>query len=169
MSVTDLIPWKRNGKELVRRSPEEDVFLSLQREMNRMFDEFFAFPFRTGSLLPNVESFGDFAPRLDIHETDDQYEVTVELPGMNEDDIHVAIDHGVLTISGEKHAEKEDKGKKYYRIERAYGAFHRAVPLPGAVDEDKVRATYRKGILRVVLPKAESEKSKTRRIRIRKA
>jgi HSP20 family protein len=161
MSVTDLIPWRREGKRVPVRREEERSLLSFQDEMNRLFDQFFGgwglAPFRE---FP--EQWDAFSPRVDVVEGDKEVTVSAELPGMDEKEIDVSLSHGVLTISGEKREEKEDKGKNYYRMERSYGSFQRSVPLPSEVDEDKAEATFKKGVLTITLPKAAAARASKR-------
>lgn len=167
MAITDLIPWKRKEAE---GEPEggamevrQDPFLSLQQQMNQMFDEFF----RGTGLEPfgaTRERWDLFSPRVDVTETDKEVRVSAELPGLDEEEIEVSLSRGTLTIRGEKRRAHEEKGRTYYRAERSYGAFRRAIPLPGAVDTDRADAQFRKGVLTVTLPKAgpvESRKSIT--------
>lgn len=153
MAIKDLVPWKKDDKSvLVRR--EDDPFYAFRREMDRLFDDFlgsgFALtPFRGGFM----ESFGEFSPRVDVTETEKEVKVTAELPGLEDKDVEVSLSHDVLTISGEKKAEKEDKGENYYRMERSYGSFQRAIQLPAEVNTDKVEAIFKNGILNITLPK----------------
>jgi HSP20 family protein len=129
--------------------------------MNRLFDDFFGgwglAPFRE---FP--ERWDTFSPRMDMVEGDKEVTVSAELPGMDEKEIGVSLSHGVLTISGEKQEKKEDKGKNYYRMERSYGSFQRSVPLPGEVDEAKVEATFKKGVLTITLPKTAAAQARKR-------
>ena len=145
MSITDLIPW--------RREPELPASLSsLQREMNRMFDDFFGRPRRSPFAF---EELGAFSPSLDIAETEDAMEISAELPGMTEKDIDVTLsaDRGSLTIKGEKRLEKEKKERGYYHSERSYGAFRRTIALPALAKDDQVHATFQAGVLTIQLKK----------------
>jgi HSP20 family protein len=99
-------------------------------------------------------------PATDITEDDKEYLVKVELPAMNKEDVKVTVENGTLQISGERKAEKEEKTKKYHRIERSYGSFLRAFMLPDSADGTKVNAEYKDGMLTVHLPKAPEAKSK---------
>lgn len=145
MAISDLIPW--------RREPELPTALtSLQREMNRMFEDFFG----RGRRWPaSFEEFGAFLPSLDISETEDSMEISAELPGMSEKDIDVTLssDRSTLTIKGEKKEEKERKEKGYYHSERSYGAFRRAIALPSPAKDEQVQATFQSGVLTVQLKK----------------
>jgi HSP20 family protein len=106
-----------------------------------------------------------WGPPVDVEETDESVTVRVELPGMVKDDIKVNVMGDVVTISGERKHEAEQKGRTYHRIERLYGKFQRILSLPAEVESDKARATYRNGILELVLPK--TARTKTREIEIK--
>jgi HSP20 family protein len=97
---------------------------------------------------------------VDVAEMEDEIKVSAELPGLDNEDIDVSLSDDVLTISGEKKEEKEEKGKNYYRSERSYGAFRRDIPLPSQVDADKVDAVFQKGVLTITLPKTAEAKAK---------
>jgi HSP20 family protein len=101
-----------------------------------------------------------FAPRSNLAETENGFEVTVELPGMKAEEFNVEFKNGELWITGEKKEEKEEKGKTWHRVERHYGEFRRIFALPAPVNEEKVVAEYKEGVLRVTVPKAEAVKPK---------
>jgi len=135
-------------------------FFGLQRNIDRMFDEFFN-DFGRFELSPfNGDNLSMFNPSLDISETDAEIKVSAELPGLSEEDVDVSLSHNVLTISGEKKAEKEDKGENYHRVERSYGSFKRSVTLPSQVDANKVEADFKNGVLTIVLPKTAETQTK---------
>ncbi|AJC78514.1 HSP20 family heat shock protein [Rhizobium etli bv. phaseoli str. IE4803] len=168
MSVRDLIPWGRNngnqGPSLLR-DDDRDPFLSLHREVNRLFDDVFR---GFGSGLPSlrgVSGFGAGWPSVEISDTDKEIKVTAEVPGLEEKDIEVLLDDGVLTLKGEKRSETEDKEKQF--SERYYGRFERRIPLGTEVKEDQVEATFKNGVLTVSLPKTEKAQSQVKRIAIR--
>lgn len=102
----------------------------------------------------------EWVPSVDLIEKDGKIELTAELPGMKKDDINITLEDGYLTISGKKEAEEEEKGADYYLKETRRGSFYRSFRLPGEVDENKIEASYKDGILRVTMPKKEGEKSK---------
>lgn len=167
MAIKDLIPWrKETGIVPVHRSRDEEALLDIRTEMNRIFDEFFRRPLALGSFLDDLAFSAGFTPRLDIAETDKEISISAELPGLEPDDIHLTLDHNYLTISGEKQAEKEEKGKRFYRMERSYGSFYRSIPLPDEVDENKIDASYKRGVLKIRLPKTAQSQRKSRRIPI---
>ena len=101
-----------------------------------------------------------FSPRVNVAETDEHYEVTVDLPGLKPEDLNLELKEGHLWITGEKQEEKEEQGKTYHRVERRYGQFRRVVPLGSAVKESDIQAHYKDGVLSVTLPKAEEVKPK---------
>lgn len=101
-----------------------------------------------------------FIPGIDISETEDQFLINVELPGMKKEDINIGLENGRLSISGERKFEKEDKGKTYHRVETSYGSFNRSFQLPDNVDEESVSANYENGILNISIDKAEDKVTK---------
>jgi len=159
MAIADLVPWRRRRGDIRVRREHDDTIGSFYREMNNLMDRFFhgfdLEPFGAGELVTS-----EFMPRVDVKEDDEEIKVTAELPGMDEKDIDVTLSRDSLTIKGEKQEETEDKGKDYYHTERRYGSFHRAIPLSAEVDESKAEADFKKGILKIRLPKtAEAQKS----------
>ena len=168
MAITDLVPWKKNETSVpVRRRRDEDAFLDLRSQMNRLFDDFFERPFGLSPFLGESDLMSDFAPRLDISETDKEINIAAELPGLEPEDIHISLDHNTLTISGEKRAEKEEKGKRFYRVERSYGSFHRSIPLLNEVNEDEIDAAFKRGVLKIKLPKTQVAQQQSKRIAIK--
>lgn len=124
------------------------MFGSLQREIDRLFDEF------APAFAPAARTAVDVKTRMDLAETKDGYELTVELPGLEEKDVNVTVTDGVLTVSGEKTFETENKDKRYHFVERGYGSFSRSLALPEGVKVDQIAATLNKGVLKVVIPAA---------------
>jgi HSP20 family protein len=162
MGVRDLIPWTK-GHQLSVGHETFDPFFTLHREMNRLFDDVFrgVGPFgRLGS--PLMEGQLGW-PRLELSETDKAVTVSAELPGLSEQDVQVEIANGVLSIRGEKKAERSDQSK--FVSERYYGSFQRQIPLEG-IEEDKAQAEFKNGVLTVTLPKAEQSKQNVKRIAI---
>lgn len=166
MAITDLAPWRWGDRKVPARSEEGDPFYALQRRMDRLFDDFFN-NFGLARFGPFGESWGAFSPRLDLSESEKELRVSAELPGLDENDIQVSLAQNVLTISGEKKEEKEDKGQNYYRMERSYGSFQRSIPLPCEVEGDKVEATFKNGVLTVTLPKTAEAQKRTKKISIK--
>lgn len=162
MGIRDLVPWTK-GRQLSTGQEAFDPFLTLHREMNRLFEDAFRGfgPFGRGG-APLME--GQFGwPRLELSETDNALTVSAELPGLGEKDVQVEIANGVLSIRGEKKAERSD-GSKFFS-ERYYGSFERQIPLEG-VEEDKAQAEFKNGILTVTLPKSEQSNRDVKRIAI---
>jgi HSP20 family protein len=112
---------------------------------------------------------GEFMPQVDVNEDEKQIKVTAELPGMDEKDIDVALSGNSLTIKGEKQEETEDKGRNYYRSERRYGSFHRVIPLSAEVDQDKAKADFKNGVLRITLPKTGEARKRRKKIDVKTA
>ena len=162
MNMKNLIPWSR--KNVPVRREEDNPFYSLQRSVNQVFDDFMDFgPFAFGSSLTR------FSPQLDVSETDREFQIAAELPGMDEKDVEVSVSNSLLTLRGEKKNEREDKRKDYYRMERSYGMFERRIPIPEGVDLNKVEASFRKGVLTVTLPKSVEYQGERKRIPIKAA
>lgn len=132
--------------------PSFDRLSSLRDELDRLFD--FAQPTRDSGL------FSGWTPALDVFDDKDHLTVAVELPGLKKEDIDLSLHDGVLTVSGERKTEREQKEGESFRSERTFGRFQRSVTLPTAVDASKVSAAYKDGILTVTLPKAEEAKPK---------
>ena len=129
-----------------------DRLSSLRDEVNRLFD--FSWPSRDSGL------FSGWSPALDVFDDKDNFVVKVELPGMKKEDINLSLHDGVLTISGERKTERENKEGETFRSERYFGKFQRSVTLPMAVDANKVNASYKDGVLSIELAKAEEAKPK---------
>jgi HSP20 family protein len=141
----------------------------MRREMDRLFDEFgrglFSFPSRLGE--PDIEPFWrargrGIEPIADVVERSDRYEITAELPGMDEKNIEIKLSNGNLTISGEKKEEKEEKEASYYMTERRYGSFQRSFRLPESIDSERIEATFKNGVLTISLPKTEKAKKENK-------
>ena len=142
-------PWRRRGEG-------DLVPLNLRDDISRLYDmvthgDFGLEPFR---------DWGKFFPALDVSEDDTTVTVKAEVPGLAPKDIDISISGNTLTIKGEKTEERQDEGKNYHRSERRYGEFTRTVTLPANVDADKIKAECNKGVLKITLPKLESEKPK---------
>jgi len=168
MSVRDLIPWGRNNGDQapsIYRDSERNPFLSLHREVNRLFDDVFR---GFGSGLPSLGSFSAFGgswPNVEISDGEKEIRVTAEVPGLDEKDVEVLLNDGVLTLKGEKRSETEDKDRQF--SERFYGRFERRIPLGYEVQDDKVDARSKNGVLTVILPKSEKAQSQVKRIAIK--
>jgi HSP20 family protein len=152
-------------------------FEGLRREVDRLFEEFergsWRLPFRRSvfdadpfwrrelTLVTN--------PAVDIVEKDNAYQITAELPGLDEKNIEVKVSNGTLTIRGEKQEDKEEKKKGYYLRERHFGSFERHFRIPDGVDADKIDASFKKGVLTVTLPKTPESQKPEKRIEVKAA
>ena len=145
--VRGLVPW----------SGLPQPFDTLRREMDTLFDRYLGWD--------GGRSMAMFEPPADVAETEDAYEVTVDLPGLKADDFNVEIKEGDLWITGQKRDEREEKGWNYHRVERHYGEFRRVIPLATPVDAEKVEAHYKDGVLSIQVPKSET--AKPRRINVK--
>lgn len=134
--------------------PTGERFSQLREELNRLLDGSLA------GFIGNAGLFGGWSPAVDVAQDKDNVYVAIELPGMKREEIDLSLHEGVLTITGERKQEKKEGEGETFREERYYGRFHRSVTLPTEVDGDKVKASYRDGVLEVELPKAEAAKPK---------
>lgn len=163
MNISDLVPWRDRSSSIRRRNGGTSL-APLRREMDRIFDEFF----RDWESEFGLEEASAFSPALNVAESDEAIEATMELPGLSEDDIEITLGRDGLTITGEKKGEEEERGKNYFRRERRYGYFRRTIPLPpDAIDADNVEATFNKGVLTITVPKKEVAKSEAKRITVK--
>lgn len=152
-------------------------FEGLKREIDRLFDDFHPFGWRLPAArsafdlaLPRLSGTGWLvAPAIDLTEKEKEYEITAELPGLDERDVEVRLSNHTLTIKGEKKEEREEKQKDYYLSERRYGSFHRSFQLPDGVDSDKIEANFAKGVLTVKLPKTAEARKAEKTISIKAA
>lgn len=144
-----------------RQSGSGDMFTSLQKEIDQVFRDF-------GRGVPAMREFrqGMMALKVNVAETDKAIEVTADIPGVEPGDIDVSVRNGILTIRGEKKAEKDEKQKDYHVVERSYGMFERSFAVPDEVEVEKVEANFDKGVLKVVMPKSADTKSKAKKIAI---
>ena len=138
---------------LVRSTPMGNL-LSFQHDMNRMFDQFF----RAGN--GEEAKVSTWRPSVDVYETDDALVIKAELPGVSKDDVSIDVHQNTLTLRGQRKHAAEVKNERYHRVERPYGTFQRSFVLPAVVDQDKVQATYKDGVLELHLPKSEAAKPK---------
>jgi HSP20 family protein len=158
---------------LVRWNPMKEI-----EDMQRRFDNLFGSTMGTMAPLggTGTQPFGqlgnerltesDWTPAVDVAESHEGYMINAELPDVRKEDVKLSVQDGVLSISGERKAEKEEKGKRYYRVERSFGRFDRSFTLPSAVDENKITASFANGVLHVVVPKSTTGAVSGREIRI---
>ncbi|TVS15863.1 MAG: Hsp20/alpha crystallin family protein [Gammaproteobacteria bacterium] len=167
MRIKDLIPWANHRDDENRPSRDVHPLASLQRDMNRLFDDFW------GRFEPREAggpaTLGVELAVADVVETDESIEVTVELPGLDEKDLDVSIAADALTIRGEKKVERQEEKKGFYLSERSYGSVFRSVPLPAGVDIEQADAKFANGVLSVTLPKSQEAQASGRKIQIKTA
>ena len=152
-------------------------FQSLRHEVDRLFEDFdrdfWRQPVRRPALgleqLWRQDMSWSAAPAVDFVEKDNAYEIAADLPGLDEKNIEVKLSNGGLTIKGEKHDEKEEKRKDYHLHERHFGTFERYLRLPDGVDTDKIEANFRKGVLKVTLPKRPEAQKPEKKIEVKAA
>jgi HSP20 family protein len=149
-------------------------FDTLRKEIDRLFDDFRPFDWRLPAArfdfdLPRLGSGWAVSPAFDVVDKDDRYEITAELPGIDEKNVDIRLTNHTLTIKGEKREEKEEKDKDYYVSERRFGSFQRSFRIPEGVDADKVDASFSKGVLTVKLPKTAEAKSAAKKIEVKAA
>jgi len=174
MAIRDLVPLRRNWRTRLpvrRRRYEEDdsPFLALQRDMNRLFDEIFdSFFGEDRPLLAHRRDLtGEFLPSVDVREKDKEIVVTAELPGVDEKNVDVRIEGDELIIRGEKREEHEAEEGGWYHSERVYGSFVRTIPLPAEVDAERAEARFRKGVLKITLPKSKPADEEGKKIEVK--
>lgn len=145
---------------LTRWNPARDL-LGIADEMNRLVDSVLRTDTREASLFK-----GTWTPAVDISEDKDNFYLHVELPGMKKEDVKVKFEEGLLTITGEKKTEREEKDVNYHRVERSYGKFERSFRVPTQVMNDKIEAKFEDGVLQITLPKAEEVKPKEIEVKV---
>lgn len=145
---------------LIRWQPSE--LFDLRRDVNRLFDNLWG----NGGEVAEYSQAAVWRPSVDIAENENEFVVTVDLPGIKHEDLDVSVVNGRLTIKGERRRESESKVGNVHRVERAYGTFTRAFDLPSAVNPDGIAASYRDGVLTVTVPKAEEAKPKQIQVKV---
>ncbi|MEW6681340.1 MAG: Hsp20/alpha crystallin family protein [Nitrospirota bacterium] len=150
--MTDLMRW--------------DPFKELDELQGRLSTLFGRAPVRKAGEREERMTLTDWAPLVDVIEDEKEYLVKAELPEVKKDDVKISVQDDVLTVSGERTQEKEEKGKKFHRIERAYGSFSRSFTLPEDADASKISADFKNGVLTVHLPKSERAKPKSIEVKI---
>lgn len=142
-----------------------DPFRELE-DMSERLNRVFTRPSSRTSGGKEQMTVADWVPTVDISETDGEYLIKAELPEVKKEDVKVTVEDGVLTLQGVRHQEKEEKGKRYHRVERSYGSFVRSFTLPESVDESGVKAEYKDGVLHLHLPKTEKVKPKAIEVKV---
>ncbi len=148
---------------IMRWDPFRDL-VSIQERMNRLFDQTLA---RTRGEEEEGIATSTWMPSVDIYETADRVVLKAELPGLTREDIDINVRNNTLTLRGERKFEKEVKEENYLRIERAYGSFQRSFTLPATIQQDKIKAVFKDGVLEVSLPKAEEARPKQIKIDVK--
>ncbi len=168
-NIGKMVPVRRHRRRKGRYDAGDPVD-QLHRDIDGLFEDMY----RGFGLAPWVSDMplmprlneGILKPTLDLGASDDAYTVSVEVPGVDEKDVHLEIADDTLTIRGEKKQEKEDKAKDFYRMERSYGAFQRVLSLPEDVDQDGIQAKFKKGVLTVTLPRKALPESQVKKIEV---
>lgn len=142
-----------------------DPFRELEEVSDRL-NRMFARPATRTANAKETMTVADWTPAVDISESEGEYQIKAEIPDVKKEDVKVTLEDGVLTIQGERKQEKEEEGKKYHRIERSYGSFVRTFSLPDVIDEDKVKAEFKDGVLNLHLPKSEKAKPKAIEVKV---
>jgi HSP20 family protein len=137
---------------LIRWEPARELG-TIQNEMNRLFNTFFDTPTTAGSGASRR-----WIPAMDLVENDGEFVLRADLPGLSESDVNIELEDNVLTVSGERKSQSEERNEGYYRIERSFGSFRRTLTLPEGVDPEAVKATFDRGVLEVRVPKPEERK-----------
>ena len=163
-------------KSVPSERPPLSIFDSLRREIDQLFDDFNplgwrSFPARMREFgMPASEtSAWQMSPMVDVIEAENEYKITAEMPGMDANEVEVKVANGLLSISGEKKEEREEREKDRFVSERRYGAFQRSFQLPPGVDADKIEATFAKGVLTVHLPKTAEARTNEKKIDVKPA
>lgn len=169
------LPVKTEEKKPAGQKAGWAPFGSLHREIDRLFDNFHPLSLRRSARpsmfdldfdWPRQESWS-FAPAMDLVEKGKGFEISAELPGLEEKDIEIKVSNGTLVIRGEKSEEKEERDKEYYLSERRYGSFQRAFQMPAGIDTDKIEAKFAKGVLTVSLPKTAEARKQEKKISVK--
>jgi HSP20 family protein len=146
---------------LVRWDPFRELE-DVSTRLNRLFNQ----PFGRRPMEDEGSLMAEWAPAVDVQETDGEYLIKADLPDVKKEDVHVELQDGMLCLRGERRQEKEEKGKKFHRIERAYGQFERRLALPSEVDPQKVAAEFKNGVLNVHLPKSAHAKPRAIEVKV---
>ena len=185
MDIKKLAPWNWFKKEeeaekslrVTQSNPRRQdypIYQPIQQihnEIDRMFDSMFSDFGRSrfGSFWPQIPTLSDelLKPTLDVGCTEKEYAISVEVPGVDEKDIHLELSDNTLTIRGKKEREEEEKDKNYYRLERSYGSFQRVLSLPDDAEQDGIKAKFKKGVLNITVPRRELPEKNVKRIEVK--
>jgi HSP20 family protein len=164
--MMSLVPWRRKREEGEIEGRPETSLARLRREMDSLFDRFFHEPWSVSGLERSWSGLAA-APRTDLADSENEVTVSMELAGVDPKDVEINISGGMLTVRGEKKAEKEEQKRDYHYVERQFGSFERTVQLPSTVDPEKVDAAYKNGVLTITIAKHPGAKPK--KIKVREA
>lgn len=163
MSLKNMMPWaKKMDKEI---ATSDFPFFSLQKDINRLFENFWSdsfLPASSENLWKN-----SFEPKINVVENEKEIRVEAELPGLEEKDVEVTLQDNSLIIKGEKKDTKENKSDNYHVYESSYGSFYRSIPLPSGIDTNKIDAVYKNGVMKITVPKTEEAAKKQKKIEIK--
>ncbi len=175
MDIKKLNPWnwfkkEENDTRNVPAQRPESAYCDPVASFHRHFDRLFEDAFRRFRLadLPALTSCVILKPRLDISETAKEYTITVEVPGVAEDDLRLELADDTLTVAGEKKLEKKQKKQNHYQMERSYGSFRRLLSLPEDADQDSIEASFKNGLLTIRLPRKATARPEVKQIEIRR-
>lgn len=166
MDVKSLVP-SFGSRSASQPTKDMDPFMAVRYEMNRLFDDLFSGFGLPGLALPRAGSAAILTPQIDVSETENEIQITADLPGIDEKNVEVLVADDLLTIRGEKEAEHEEKERGYRLIERASGTFSRFIRLPFSVDPGQVQAAFKNGVLTVTIPKPKEARDKVHRIEVK--
>jgi len=165
MTIRELVPSIRGVKKVGEYGPETSLWV-FQRDMNRLFDDFFG---DFGSLSKSgsySHPVAVFNPRVNIAETEAEVQISAELPGLDEKSVNIELDENTVTLKGEKRFEQDEKNKNWHCVESSYGSFQRVIGMPAGVDTGNAKARFQKGVLTITVPKREEVKNKRRTLEI---
>lgn len=163
------VPIKRDDQAVALR--QTHPLLQIHNEIDRLFDDAFrnfGFPsLGTGRLFPSLAQTGWLKPTLDLEATDKEYTISVELPGVEANEVKLELVNDTLRVSGEKKQEKEEKEKDFYRMERSYGSFQRVLSLPEDADQENIKAVFKNGVMTITLPRKSLALSEVKQIEVK--
>jgi HSP20 family protein len=185
MDISKLAPWnwfkkeeEHEGASVPVKQQDQPVTIrqthplfQIHTEIDRLFEDAFrnfGFPsLRTGGLFPSLTQTAWLKPTLDLAATDKEYTISVELPGVEANEVKLELVNDTLKVSGEKRQEKEEKEKDFYRMERSYGSFQRVLSLPEDADQANIRAVFKNGVMTITLPRKPLPQSEVRQIEVK--
>ncbi|MCX7998888.1 MAG: Hsp20/alpha crystallin family protein [Leptospiraceae bacterium] len=168
MGLRDIIPWGKGTEKPVEGEKTLSPFDALHREINRVFDHFFDdfyTPTRYG--LSSLRGASGFYPKFNISENEKEINLEVELPGLEEKDVEVSVDKGILTVKGEKKFQKEEKNENYHLVEHSYGSFQRSLQLPENANVNEITAKMKNGVMKITVPKDPKAETSVKKIAIK--